>query len=751
MKKQFFVFAFIILNLLVLFSGCEDKKAKYYERPEWLEPPILTQLEQRGNFTSLLACIEKAGYAKSLGAAGYFTLFAPTDEAFNQYFAANGYASVSDLDSVKARNIVQYLLLQNAYSEDQLDDYQSSAQELWIENEAFKRQTNYYKWIYEDTVDGVMEKVLDVNAVAGGESNSNYSATDDYNYKNIPYFTRDYLAEQNLSDYDYEYFFPGVSLDSFNVVDAHLMEGDIYAENGVIHVIDKVLSPLQNLEEFLAGKEEYSMFRDIINRYLRNYTIAPSWVSSLYEQATGSTQNIYVKGYSNMAFAPNCENFLRYGEGGEDYDNQKNGWTMFAPTNAAVQQFFDNKFLKYYSSLDQMTTSQIADFVNAHLWLTTVWPSKFDMAQNIYGEEARFDPTADVVDKKVCSNGMFYGVNKVQATDLYYTVLGDINLNPDYVIMLQAIRSFPTILSLLKNTEVDLQLFLINNDQMTNMGFFWNGDLNRWEFTENYNGSLGDNATNALERLLYLHMIEGENVDFSGQGIVRTGIDDRGEYIRYFTQGRTYVWASGNGTALSILSGEVDSEPSNGQSYTLSTPLRFSIDNIGVQLESNSAFRNFYRYLEKSATSLSEIGASMEGYLYNTETKAITDVANTNNNTFLIPSNAAMDQAVADGVLPPITISDFTQAEQERVAAFVNYHILPKRIIVPQEGFKDGAVTLYKTTDGDTYITISSDGTDLTIIDSQTREAKTVNRYSNILANRAVIHQIDNYLRYPQN
>lgn len=748
MKKQFSVITLLLLAFLMLFSACEDKKAKYYERPEWLEPPIYSQLSERGNFTSLLSCIDKAGYKNILNNAGYFTLFAPTDDAFSQYFAEQGFSSVDDIDSISARKIVQYLLLQNAYTKDQLDDYQSSDQEIWVENQAFKRQTNYYKWVYNDSVNGTIEKIIDANAVSGGESYSNAYVTGDYNYKNIPYFTSDFLAEKNLTAYDYEFFFPDVVFSGFNLADANIVEVDLYAENGIIHIIDKVISPLENIEEYLAGEDAYSMFRSIINKYLKNISPAPEEVNLLFEQSTGMNADIYGKFYQNMAFAPNCENFLRYGEGGEDYDNQKNGWTMFAPTNAAIQQFFDDKFLKYYASLDMMTPNQIADFVNAHLWLTTVWPSKFDQAQNTYGENARFDVETNVVDSKMCSNGMFYGVNAVQATDLYYTVLGDINLNPDYVIMLQALRSFPTIISLLKNTAVDLQVFLINNDQMTDLGFFWNGDLGRWEFTDSYDGSLGSNATNALERLIYLHIIEGKDVDFTGDGIVRTGIDDRGEYIRFY---RNYVWGSGNGTALSRVAGEVDSEPSNGQSYELSAPLKFSIDNLGAQLESNSAFRNFYRYLEKSATSLSEIGASMQGYLYDTNTKAITDVQNTNNNTLLIPSNDAIDQAVADGLLPPITISDFTQAEQEKVAAFVNYHILPKRIIVPQEGLKDAAVTLYKNTDGDTYIVLESDGTGLTIMDSQTRVAKTVSRYSNILANRAVIHQIDNYLSYPQN
>ncbi len=107
-----------------------------------------------------------------------------------------------------------------------------------------------------------------------------------------------------------------------------------------------------------------------------------------------------------------------------------------------------------------------------------------------------------------------------------------------------------------------------------------------------------------------------------------------------------------------------------------------------------------------------------------------------------------MDSAVAHGVLPKIGFADFTQAQQDRLLRFVMYHVLSK-VIVTNDGAISGDVkTLYSTPDGSTYLTVFNDGASFGVIDHQGRIANVVIANSNVLSNRAVIHQIDNYLLY---
>src|SRR3954463_11065492 len=108
------------LAALILLAGCKKKFDEYYERPPNLEPPIYQQLSSRGNFKTLLAVIDKSGYQQTLSNAGYWTLFAPNDAAFQEYFTTNN-LSLDKIDSASARALIQYMLVYNAFEKARID------------------------------------------------------------------------------------------------------------------------------------------------------------------------------------------------------------------------------------------------------------------------------------------------------------------------------------------------------------------------------------------------------------------------------------------------------------------------------------------------------------------------------------------------------------------------------------------------------------------------------------------------------
>src|SRR4051812_23412738 len=133
-------FCFLLISSCLLLVNCRKKEwDKFYSRPEGLEPPIYQVLKSKGNFNLLLACIDKAGYKDILSNAGYWTLFAPTDEAFNKYFKENNLSGIDAMDSVKAQSIVRYCLVYNSFNTDRLDDYQSNTG--WVTDKAYRRRT----------------------------------------------------------------------------------------------------------------------------------------------------------------------------------------------------------------------------------------------------------------------------------------------------------------------------------------------------------------------------------------------------------------------------------------------------------------------------------------------------------------------------------------------------------------------------------------------------------------------------------
>ena len=128
----------ILVLSVITISSCKKKFDDYYARPSTLEPPVYQQLQAKGNFKNFLAVIDKSGYKATLSAAGYWTVFAPTDSAFEGYFKANN-LSLDKIDSANARALVQYLLVYNAFNKDRIDDYQSNVG--WVEDNAFRRRT----------------------------------------------------------------------------------------------------------------------------------------------------------------------------------------------------------------------------------------------------------------------------------------------------------------------------------------------------------------------------------------------------------------------------------------------------------------------------------------------------------------------------------------------------------------------------------------------------------------------------------
>src|SRR5690349_14133683 len=94
--------------------------------------------------------------------------------------------------------------------------------------------------------------------------------------KYIPYFADGYMASKGLTAADYNFFYPNTPYTGFNVVDAIVTESDIAAENGVIHVVNKVITTLPSLDEYLASNPNYSEFRKLIDKFLVTYALNSS-------------------------------------------------------------------------------------------------------------------------------------------------------------------------------------------------------------------------------------------------------------------------------------------------------------------------------------------------------------------------------------------------------------------------------------------------------------------------------------------
>jgi uncharacterized surface protein with fasciclin (FAS1) repeats len=735
--------AFLLLfAVAVVFVQCRKKALdEYYGRPDTLEQPIYQILAAKGNFKNFLAAVDKAGYKSTLSAAGYWTLFAPTDSAFQVYFTANSLPGIDALDSTKCRNIVTYCLVYNAFKEERLADYQSFSG--WVENSAFRRRTANYTGVYDGTNNtGGAIKVISSNRNNNGTF---YYVDADNNNKYLPYFMTGYFTSKGLSASDYNYFYPSSVYTGFNVADAQVTEKDIAAENGVIHVVNRVITSLPSIDQYIGSNANYSEFKKILDKYLVQYVLNQTATQN-YKNVTGIAKDVFTKVYnSNLAFSPNNENFLKL----QDNDGQADSYSMFVPQNAALTAYVNTVLLEYYPSLDAVPTSIIYDFVNAHMWRTSVWPSKFATTFNSVGEEARFNPATDVVDKKILSNGVFYGTSKVQNANVFSSVYGKAYLNPAYSMMTSLLNL--DLKFQISNIRQNYTLFLISNAAFNAAGYFpdptvSNNVNEQWRYIPPGGGAqlTGSSALVRLQRILNMHVVPGRNItSLAGSGVAMTV---SGEFLKYSAN---TVIAAGNGDVPNVANIVDTKTAANGTVYYLDKILQFSERNVGLHIAAlaptaASQYNNFWQYLRNSS-------------IYTAATGEIAGVAAGSFYTFFAPNNAAIVAAVNAGRLPgtgtvPNMVPNFTPtllADKEKVNNFIQYHILNKKNIAT-DGQESGTFeTIYKFPNGDPSTIFVNNSTPNNIIlnDMMSRVGNVVVASSNNLSNRITIHLIDNYLR----
>lgn len=107
MKKLFKLSAFVFL-FGFLFVSCDES------RDDVETPKTIYELASMdADLSNLKAAIDKAGLASTLGASGSFTVFAPSNAAFTQFLADNGFTNLNDVPNAALKEILLNHVLSN--------------------------------------------------------------------------------------------------------------------------------------------------------------------------------------------------------------------------------------------------------------------------------------------------------------------------------------------------------------------------------------------------------------------------------------------------------------------------------------------------------------------------------------------------------------------------------------------------------------------------------------------------------------
>ncbi|GAB3412876.1 fasciclin domain-containing protein [Niabella aquatica] len=730
MKK--WIFNCVTVCLVLLLGACSKKSFdEYYARPSWLAQPIYQQLDSMGDFKNFLACIDKSGYKEVLGAASSWTVFAPTDAAFQKFMTDQGISGISQIDKVLAEKIVRASMVYDGERLEKLNDNFSS--KGWVPGFAFRRRTVYYDFVEEETSNGRARKIISTNRGA-----DNAYVPSENNNKHVTYFFKAYMDARNLGATDYKAFYPNSEYTGLNIAEATIdpSRSNIIAENGYIHVVDRVLMPQQSIDQYLRGKTAYSTFKEILDLFT-TYSYNAD-VSRRYQVLTGNTDSVFTKSYTGIALALNNENYTK-----EDAnDAQTNNNSVTIPNNAAVNDYISRVLLKYYPAgttikdLYYSNSTILTEFINAHLYNTQVWPSRFETEKNITGEATKITK-ANIVETKLLSNGAFYGVNACQNANVFQSVYGNVLLDPKYSLMQVALTRIGMNLTL-KIPTLRYILMLVSDRELNRMGFeydaFNSSDPIRFR---------GSNGSPAMREVLMYHIVPLDNdpiPNLGGSGMLESYA---GEYIKYDNY---KMYSSGTmDSAVNYVKvdstdiGTSQSGPLNGMAVYTSKALTSSKTNIADFLKkmgaetSTSPFYRFFQYLVATDMYVSD------GKINGIELGA--------NYTMLIPNNAAIAQAVTNGDLPAAT-NPSAQADKDKIKRFIQYHILKNSFAI--DGKKTGVFeSLCKDIEGNTQpvTVVQNTMNQLTVRDNLGNSVSADVAKSNLLAQRVLIHSMNGYLK----
>jgi uncharacterized surface protein with fasciclin (FAS1) repeats len=738
-------------------------------------------------------------YATTLKSSGLSTVFAPNDDAFTKYL--NG-KSVSDLSDTLVNQIVAYSIIRNTYTYDHLSDVLYGG---WDTLSSIRKRTAYYEPIYQMNYQGNNVWIYDMPGVS-----VSIGTVVEQNYKYVPLylskvFEKGRTTSQASSDYSMFYTTPYTGS---NVQSASVVTKDMTAQNGVVHEVDQVLEPLPNLEKML-NDPDYSEFKSLIN--MRGATGDPFFVTYQFNDVLTKAfstampdkniNSVYLKYYTGLPFTLSGE---RYGV--STREAEQGGFTMFAPNNAAVEKFYNDKLKTYYpGGILTVPVEVLYYFINAQMINDLVWPGDFKGSMNSLGEffngkgarGAEFNKNK-YTKMAPASNGLFYGSSDYIKSRYFETVYTEILLNPAYSLLNTAFANYYA--TTLKEellrcelngyTQENYTVLLPSDNLLKADGFSWawiSGAT--YDFLNSNSGStLGSFvASDRMKRLVRSHIfkrLRNDNVNCAitsfttdpsfatAYGGYSYAVNDYGDMIRY-KDGK--IQMLGNYDENDWVTATLSKTFINGQVFTIDKMLQYSPRNTAATEPLKYTSQPLLKYLQAMALTNSNI-STFVNYLklcMGSSDPTVFDLSGISADmtlTFFMPNNAAMTRAVKNGDLPAYSlISGGNTAAIQKATKFILYHIvngkeyvddgltyiMPNKEVITEEVVP----TLLKDIVDNTYLAISKDASGKlnvsTIAQSTGRnlstsiKSATVTRIrSNYFGAKAVLHEINDYFIY---
>ena len=421
----------------ITLTSCQDDYDLDKKEPGWLGSSIYGYLEDAGNFKNLTRLIDDLDYKEVLNQTGSKTLFAASDEAFEEIYRSNewGVTSYENFTVAQKNLLLNFCLLDNAYLIHMLANYGTSSSSDGLKEGGALRHKSSISVL--DSVpfispENIPDKKYWMNDY---RKDKGLYMVEDNTSITLVHFLEKNLANNFVKDNDIEVLLgTSRSTNDAHIFDKKVIERDITCKNGYIHILDGVLIPPRNMSEYInLGTER--IFADLLERYS-----APFYSSTLttdYKKIHPEfTDSIFVKTYYNkhenynqkrypdgstvstdrlLWFDPSWNSYSHYATGSTLYSDMA---AIFLPTDNAMNTYlngtgegdglFAGQILKeQYGSWENIPDNIITPLVNRHMHASffNAIPSKFDKL--IDSENTTFDVKIGDIEKAyIGTNGV---------------------------------------------------------------------------------------------------------------------------------------------------------------------------------------------------------------------------------------------------------------------------------------------------------------------------------------------------------
>lgn len=601
----------MVVFLTSIVISCSDfTDSEIYQPPENLEGKLFDQIvkEENSDLSVFASCLELTGLSEIINKTGYYTVFAPNNDAFELYF--NNHPeynrNVENIPKVELEKLVRFHIVQNGWTIGQLRslDFQG-----WIDSgDPFYNKPKGYKraTILLDSLKKEWIKVEKFDSRIVKESGANdYRVVFPDSRKYVPLFYQEYFDAYNYTSSDYEFYFnrPFDGGSSIYYANGKLMTAEIPAENGFVYKIDQVVEPMENLQQILDKKEEYSAFLSLIYEF-PNFKIDLDETYAQPGVREGLTfDTLYSLTFPDLEFSINKEitgqitNTVNY--------TLREHNSIISPTNAALDELYNGIILSssgypHYANKSVVPDAITRLIINSHMAGELLY--REDLVNGFENGEKNIvtiDP-ASIVDVQYGSNGAFLGVNKAIVPFAFKSVAAPVYLRPEYQTFFNAIE-FTSILPALTKSDVNYSFFIIEDNFLTtdsSLFLMWDDvDENRYHFEayDREKDRMSLIKKNDLSKWLMNQIIAGEPKGFAKKEFLE---NLGGNYVIFNNEDNTVQGALPSkygyvgDSAITLYPVKLEEPSENGTTYDISGWFLNSLSSLYNELSKHSKFIN---------------------------------------------------------------------------------------------------------------------------------------------------------------